>query len=163
MLPSDMLVDAMEALLDQLDTAIEGERTMDQQINFDEDTYTITGGPLKPHEYVVIRREMTAADTAWVQNHATKTAGTAKKPEIQITPGDADLALMQRMIVSWSRTKEDKATGQQVPIPFTPDTIGKMSDRLMNFIKAWINHFNPDTEEIDADFLPNAKGTSETN
>jgi len=129
----------------------------------DLDTYTITGGPLKPHEYIRIKREMTAADSAWIQNHAARTVGSAKNPQIQFTPGDVTLATMQRMIVGWNRTREDHATGQQVPIPCTPENIGKMSERLTSFVQKWINHFNPDTEEVDQDFLPGAAASSTAN
>lgn len=134
-----------------------------EDMQFDDETYTITGGPLRPHEYVIVKSEMTAADKAWITNRSARTGGNAKNPKVDLTIGDVDLATLERMIVAWNRTKEDKSTGKQVPIPLTVDNIGKMSERLSTFVKKWIDYLNPDTEELDKDFLPPANGTSKTN
>lgn len=129
----------------------------------DEDTYTITGGPLAPHEYVIIKAEMSAADRAWIMNHASKVVGSQKNPQMDLTPGDVNLAMLKRMIVAWHRTKTDKQSGQQAPIPLTEQAIERMSDRLASFVIAVINRLNPDTEEEDAAFLPSVNGSSGTN
>lgn len=126
----------------------------------DEDTYTITGGPLAPHEYIIIKAEMSAADRAWVMNHASTIVGSQKNPQMDLTPGDVNLALLKRMIVGWHRTKTDKASGQQTPIPLSEQAIERMSDRLSAFVIAVINDLNPDTEEADKAFLPSARGSS---
>lgn len=127
-----------------------------------EDTYTITGGPLRPHEYIVVRREMTAADEAWVQNRAAKVSGDKNNPLIQLTIGDVDLALLKRMIVSWNRTRAGE-DGKQHPIEFSDAEVEKLPRKVSKFVKAVINDLNPEDEEDFSAFLPGAAASSETN
>jgi hypothetical protein len=105
---------------------------------------------------------MSAADRAWIMNHASTVTGSQKNPQMDLTPGNVNLALLKRMIVAWHRTKLDKQSGQQVPIPLSEQTIERMSDRLSAFVIAVINDLNPDTEEQDKAFLPSARGSSGT-
>jgi hypothetical protein len=124
-----------------------------------EDTYTITGGPLKPHEYVVIRREMTAGDEAWIQNHASKLTGDRKNPQLQLTVGDVRLAALKRMITAWHLTRAD-STGQQAPIALSEQAIENLPRRISSFINKVIDELNPEDEESDEDFTHAANGSS---
>ena len=124
-----------------------------------EDTYTITGGPLKPHEYVVIKREMSAGDEAWIQNHASKLTGDKKNPQLQLTVGDVRLAALKRMITAWHLTKTD-STGQQVPIALSEQAIENLPRRISSFINKVIDELNPEDEESDEDFTHAANGSS---
>jgi hypothetical protein len=125
-----------------------------------EDMYTITGGPLKPHEYVVIKREMSAGDEAWIQNHATSIGGTKKNPQVQLTIGDVKLATLKRMIVSWNITKGD-SSGQQVPVPLSDQAIENLPRRVSSFINQKIDELNPEDEEDAGAFTSGAGATSE--
>jgi hypothetical protein len=127
-----------------------------------EDTYTITGGPLKPHEYVIIKREMTAADEAAIQNSSARVGGDKKNPQMELTIGNVDLALLKRMIVSWNLTRTGD-TGQQEPIVKSDEEIGKLPRKVFKYIKAVINDLNPEDEEDYSAFLPSAKSSFETN
>lgn len=130
----------------------------------DENTYTITGGPLKPHEYIVIKREITAGDEAWVQNHGATLSGTKKNPQIQMTIGDVQLALLKRMIVRWGLTRT--VTGpdgveREMPIEFSEREIENLPRRLSAYIHKVIDKLNPEEDEDDEDFTPAANGHSE--
>jgi hypothetical protein len=125
-----------------------------------EDTYTITGGPLKPHEYVVIKREMSAGDEAWIQNHASKLTGDRKNPQLQLTVGDVRLAALKRMIVMWNLTKIDPVDGKQTPIALSEQAIENLPRRISSFINKVIDELNPDDEESDEDFTHAANGSS---
>ena len=124
-----------------------------------EDTYTITGGPLKPHEYVVIKREISAGDEAWIQNHASKLTGDRKNPQLQLTVGDVRLAALKRMITAWHLTKTD-STGQQVPIALSEQAIENLPRRVSSYINKVIDELNPEDEESDEDFTHAANGSS---
>ena len=128
-----------------------------------ENTYTITGGPLKPHEYVIVKREMSAGDEAWIQNHSATMTGSQKNPKMKITIGDIKLATLKRMIVAWHLTREDDNSGQQVPIPLSEAAVEDMPRRISTYIANVIDKLNPDEEESDEDFLPGANGSSTGN
>lgn len=129
----------------------------------DEETYTITGGPLKPHEYIIVRREMTAADEAWIQNHSASVTGDKKNPQIQLTIGDVRLATLKRMILSWHITRTEPVDGQQHLIPLSDHAVENLPRRVSAFVLKVIDKLNPDEEENDEAFLPGANGSSETN
>lgn len=162
---ADDFADAVESLLDDMDTFIDQldrKRTTNM-----EDTYTINGSsnpksPLRAHEYIVIKRTMTAADEAWIQNRASRVSGDKKKPEIQLTIGDVDLALLKRMIVRWNLTKEG-SDGKQHPIDLSDKAIEELPRRIAKFVKAVINDLNPEEDEEFDDFLPSAVASSATN
>lgn len=141
---------------------------MEQQ---DEDLYSITGGPLKPHEYVLIKPIITAGDEAWIQNHSAKMRGKNKKDtEIVLTIGDVELALLQRMIKGWSLTKPGTHphTGEPttVPIPFSMQAIEELPRKISKYIYKKINELNPDEEEEEEEkkaFLTAVVDSSEDN
>lgn len=136
----------------------------------DEDTFVITGKPFRNHEYVTIKRVLTAGDEAWVQNHSVSLSGDKKNPQMQMTIGDVRLAMLKRMIVTWSLTRTVRGhdgSERQEPIPCTHAEIEKLPKRLSDAIHEHINRLNSDEEEeSDENFLPAANGhlpeTSET-
>jgi hypothetical protein len=129
----------------------------------EEDLYTITGGPLKPHEYIQIKRTVTAADEAWVQNHGTTMGGTKKNPKVEMTIGDVRLALLKRMIVRWQLTKPIQGhdgSETQVQIEFSEQAIENLPRRISAYIHKTIDDLNPEDEEDETDFTPAANGHS---
>ena len=132
--------------------------------NSDIDLISITGGPLKPHEYVLVQREITAGDEAWIQNHSARSNGTDK--QIVFTIGDVQLATCQRLIKGWSLTKEVTRTDgvkSVISIPFSIQAIEKLPRTIYRYILKEIARLNPEeTEgEADADFLTVAVDSSE--
>lgn len=126
-------------------------------------THTITGGPLKSHEYIVVKREMNAGDEAWIQNHSMKLGGSKKNPRPEFTIGDIKLATLKRMIVSWNLTTEDENSGQQVPIPLCDQAVEGLPRRISAYVNRIIDELNPDEEEeSDEDFPHGANGSSTT-
>ena len=127
-----------------------------------DDSYTITGKPLKPHEWIRIKRYMTAGDDAWVKNHLINYTGDKRNPVPQITLGDSQLAVLKRMIITWGLTRKVIATNgavSEVAIPCTHEEIEKLPARLSNYIHEVINRLDDgDEEESDENFLPAANG-----
>jgi len=131
----------------------------------DDNTYTITGGPLKAHEYVVVKREMTAADEAWIQNHSATMVGHKKNARVQLTVGDIKLAALKRMIVRWqlTRTQVSPIDGseKQEPIALCEQAIEDLPRRISAYINKKIDELNPeDEDEDDEDFSHAANGHS---
>lgn len=130
----------------------------------DDNVYTITGGPLKPHEYVVVRREMTAADEAWIQNHSATMAGTKKNPKVELTIGDIKLATLKRMILSWRLTRTVKSpidgSEREVDIELSDQAIEQLPRRISAFLNKQIDKLNPEDEEDDEAFTTAANGRS---
>lgn len=124
-----------------------------------EDTYTITGGPLKPHEYVVIKREISAGDEAWIQNHSATLTGPKKNPRPELTVGNVGLALLKRMIVRWHLTREGEG-GKQEMITLSEQEVENLPRRIAAYITKVIDQLNPDDEEDDEDFMHAANGSS---
>jgi hypothetical protein len=123
----------------------------------------ITGGPLKPHEYVVIRRTITGEDEAEIQNHTAKIGGSKKNPQIKLTLGDVKLALVAQMVEDWQLTETIEGPNgeeREVAIPYSPLAVKKLDRRILRYIEKKINEFNPDDEEDDEAFLPDAPGSS---
>lgn len=136
--------------------------TMEQ----DDDLYSITGGPLKPHEYVLIKPIITAGDDAWIQNHSAKMRGKDKDAEIVLTIGEVQLAMLKRMIKGWNLTKTKKHphTGEPMitPIPFSVQAIEELPRTISQYVYKKINELNPDEdEEEQAAFLPSVVDSSE--
>jgi hypothetical protein len=125
-----------------------------------ENTHTITGRPLRDHEYVIVKREMSAGDEAWIQNHSATMIGGTKNPQMKLTIGDIKLATLKRMIVAWNLTREDDNSGQQVPIPLSDMAVEALPRRISTYINKVIDQLNPDEEESDEDFLHAANGSS---
>lgn len=128
-----------------------------------EDTYQINGKPLKPHEYVIVRRVMTAADAAYVQNQSVLIDMSDKKnPQVQMVTGNARLATVKRMVVRWNLTRTVRGPdGQetQVPIELSEEAIERLPRRIFDFIHEQIDVLNGEDEE-EADFSPAANGHS---
>jgi hypothetical protein len=138
---------------------------IENNIMEDDHTFTITGGPLKPHEYITVKREMSAADDAWIQNHATSVGGTKKKPEVQLTIGDIKLAALKRMIVRWQLTRSIKApdgSEMTIAIELTDQAIEDLPRRISAYVNRKIDELNPEDED-DEDFLTDAGASSEEN
>lgn len=130
----------------------------------DEDLVSITGGPLRPHEYVLVVSEMTAADEAWIQNHSAKTSGQGQDMQITLMLGDVQLATLKRVVKGWNLTKTTKHPDggeYEAPIPFTVANIEKLPRRIYRYILKKYNELNPDEEESDEDFLPVVVDSSE--
>lgn len=129
----------------------------------DNNTYTITGGPLKPHEYVVIKRTMNAGDEAWIQNHGTTISGSKKNPQIELTLGSVRLAALKRMIVRWQLTKTVKSpiddSETQVSIELSDQAIEELDRRISSHINKVIDRLNPEDEEDDEAFTHAANGS----
>lgn len=131
-----------------------------------EDPIAITGGPLQPHEFVLIKSDMTAADEAWIQNHAARSKGKGADTEIVFTIGEVQLATAKRMVKGWNLTKKTtnpitKETYES-PIPFNEQAINELPRRVYKFILRKIDEMNPDDEEgkTDEDFLPSVVDSS---
>jgi hypothetical protein len=115
-------------------------------------------GVFKQGEYILIKREMSTGDDAWIQNHAVKTSGKGKNAEINITVGDVKLATLHRMIRGWNlfATQPDGHGGmKEVPIPYSRDNIQHLRRRLTAFVLAEIDRLNPEDDEGEQkSFLP---------
>ena len=116
-----------------------------------EDTslYTITGGPLKEGEFVVVKAEMTAADEAWIQDHAATMKGKGRKAKVDVTIGQVKLATLKRLIVNWQLYKVVKIGDEekQLPILFSQEAIDNLPQRISGYINKKIDDLNPDWEE----------------
>lgn len=123
----------------------------------------ITGGPLKPHEYILVKADMNAGDDRWIQNHAAKSNGQGKDASIQLTIGDVRMATAKRMVVGWNLTREvlNPVTGERntVQVAFSPDAIEELPGRIYRFLLKKIDELNPDDEDDD-DFLTGAGNSS---
>lgn len=129
-----------------------------------ENLYTITGGPLKPHEWIRVKRVMTAADEAWIQNHSIAPVSNKKDAQIQMTIGEVRLATLKRMIVDWYLTRKVVATNgavSQTPIQLSEQAIENLPVKISNYVHEVLNRLDDEEEgESDADFLPAADGHS---
>jgi hypothetical protein len=116
----------------------------------DDSTYTITGGPLKEGEYVIVKAEMTAADEAWIQDHAATMVGKGRKAHVDVTIGQIKLATLKRMILNWQlfrvvKNHEDQEV--KIPILYSLEAINNLPQRISGFINRKIDDLNPDWEE----------------
>ena len=126
--------------------------------------HQIDGGPLRPHEFVLIQPELTAADEAWIQNHGAKLSGDKKDPQITLTLGDVQLSTLKRVIKGWNLTKTVKqpdGSTQEVPFPFSVQNIEKLPSRIYKYVLKKFDELNPDEEEDDESFLPVVVDSSE--
>lgn len=133
----------------------------------EEELTPITGGPLKPHEYVLVKSELTAGDEAWIQNHSAKVSGDPKNPQITLTIGDVQLATLKRVIKGWNLTRtvqRGEGVSAEVPIPFSTEAIEQLPVRIYKYVLKEYNKLNPDDEEeSEADFLLAVVDSSEEN
>src|SRR5258708_2973347 len=124
-----------------------------------EDTYTITGGPLKPHEYVVIKREISAGDEAWIQNHGATLTGPKKNPRAELTAGHGGAGPLKRMIVRRDIPKEGDNGPAEVIAP-SEQAVENLPRRISAYITKVIDKLNPEDEEDEEDFTHAANGSS---
>lgn len=133
---------------------------------FEDDSVTLTGGPLKPHEWVRVKSYISAEDDAWIQNHSAQLGGPKNNRQLVMTIGDVRLALLRRMIITWQLTRTlhgpDGQTSE-VQIPCTAQEIGRLPRTIANYIRKKIDELNPDEEEDEQDFLHDAGEPSEGN
>jgi len=133
----------------------------------DEELVSITGGPLRPHEYILVIPELTAGDEAWIQNHSAKMIGDRANPrdvEITLTLGDVQLATLKRVIRGWNITRTRKlpdGTMTEVPLPFSTANVEKLPKRVYQYALRKFAEMNPDEEESEEDFLPVVEVSSE--
>jgi len=123
----------------------------------DDSLYTITGGPLKPNEWVAVKAEMTAADEAWIQDHTARMKGKGRKARINVTIGQIKLATLKRMIVNWQLfriIKDHEGQEKEIPIAFSAEAIDNLPLRISGFINQRLDDLNPDweDEEDEEDF-----------
>jgi hypothetical protein len=96
---------------------------------------SITGGPMKPHEYVLVKRKLKAVDARYIQNHSTKARKSGENPEdieIVMTLGDSQFATLCRAIRGWNLTQTIEIDGQlrEQPIPFIPEQLEQCIEEL---------------------------------
>ncbi len=134
-----------------------------------EDLVSITGGPLKPHEYVLVKPYINAGDKAWIQNHSAKSRGQGKDVELVLTIGEVQLATAKRMVKGWNLTRTITSpidgTKTEVAIPFSTHAIEELRRPLYRYILKKIAELNEEDEdeEGDDDFLPAVVDSSEDN
>lgn len=131
---------------------------------FQDDLVSITGGPLRPHEYVQVLAEMTAADEQWIQNHSARVSGNdPRNPQVTLTIGDVQMATMKRVIRGWnltqSRRRPDGGT-EEVPIPFSTQNIERLPRRIYRYVLKKYDEMHPEEEESETDFLDGASASS---
>lgn len=122
----------------------------------------------RPHEWVLIRTEMSTEDNIIIQNRSAKMAGVKggqKSVDITLTIGDTMLATIERMIVGWNLTKTvygPDGQGHDMPIPYSTSAVRKLPKRITDFVYKKINEYNPDEEEEEQErFLPSVVDASE--
>lgn len=118
----------------------------------------------RPHEWVLIRTEMTTEDSVVIQNKLAKMGAVkqGQKTEIAMTLGDSILATLERMIVGWNLTKtvyDPTGAARDMPIPYSTSAVRKLPKRITDFVLKKINEYNPDPDEEEIeDFLPGSNG-----
>jgi hypothetical protein len=126
-------------------------------------THIISGGPLKAHEYIEIKKEMSAADDADITNAASEMGGTRRNPKVHLTVGNVKLAALKVMIVNWNLTEtvESPIDGsvQEKPIPLSDQAIEELPRRISAYVNKVIDDLNPEDED-DEDFTNAANGSS---
>lgn len=130
----------------------------------DEFLHQITGGPLRPHEYVLVQPELTAADEQWIQNHLARVPSggadggrAAKDMLITLNLGDVQMATMKRAIRGWNLTlprKQQDGSTIEVPLPFSTENIARLPSRIYRYLVAEYAKLHPDEEEEEEAFLP---------
>jgi len=99
------------------------------------DLQSITGGPMKPHEYILVKRRLNAGDTRYIQNRSTKARQSGDNPEdieIVMTLGDSQLATAYRAIKGWNLTRTIMVGNEEreVGIPFKPEMLEQCIEEL---------------------------------
>lgn len=135
---------------------------------YDEDPITLSHEThpkvFKPHEWVQIRGEMTAADTIAIQNKLSRVSGRGKDVQVHMHLGDVAMATVQRMILGWNITKTIKRGGKstEVAIEYSVNNVPNLRKAVFDLINAEINRLNePEGEDEQEDFTSGASGHTE--
>lgn len=139
----------------------------------DNDLISITGGPLRQHEYVLVKSYQTAGDVRYIQNRNAKTRMTpgTKDVEVVMTLGDIQFATFQRMVRGWNLFRRIKVEGveREIPIPFIQEKleacIDSLDSKVYNYILRRMNEIYGDAEDSESDenFQPAVIDSSEDN
>lgn len=129
------------------------------------DTTAITGGPLKAHEYILVKSEMDAGDERWIHNHAAKQKKSGNDTEMVITIGDIQFATLQRMVRGWNVSKRKvRSDGTVVDeeIPYGTQYIERLPRSIYRYALKKLDEMNPNDEEAetDEDFLTGVTDSS---
>ncbi len=104
----------------------------------------------EPHEQILLKGSVTVADQEYVSNHYVK---TSKKGDMETTAGTGRYALLDRMIMDWSLSRN----GTRVPV--TPASIRQLPANYSNpILEALDKMAAAMTEEEQEDFLDSANG-----
>jgi hypothetical protein len=107
----------------------------------------------EPHEQVMLRGNVTVADQKYITNEYLK---STKGGDAQMRAGDGRYALLNRMIISWSFTRN----GQQIPL--TPANIDRLPANYSNPILERLDKLaSAMNEQEQQDFLTSANGHTE--
>lgn len=105
------------------------------------------------HEQVLLKGTITVADQKYISNEYLK---SSKNGDMQMQAGNGRYALLNRMIVNWSFTRN----GTQIPL--TPANIDRLPANYSNPILERLDQLSATmTEEEQEDFLLSANGHSE--
>lgn len=136
-----------------------------------EDLTSITGGPLKPHEYVLVKSRQTAGDVRYIQNHSAKTRRGTNNDDMEVvmTLGDTQFATFQRMVKGWNLTRAVPIDGikKDIPIPFMPDRLEQCIESLDGKVYTYVLqkmqelYGTGEDSESDANFQPAVVDSSE--
>ena len=113
----------------------------------------------KPGQYAVIRIEMTAGDDIAIKNSLAEVKGRGKAATMKMLLGDAQLATMKSMIVSWGgisrRMADPQGNIKEVAVPYAPENVRLLPKPIWDYVYNKINELNPDMEEEEQTaFLP---------
>lgn len=105
------------------------------------------------HEQIVIRGTFTVSDQEQMENSSSTLEGKGKKRDLKVRTGSARRVLLERMIVSWTLTKN----GQIMPV--TPENIGLLPANYRKpVLEACDEIAKTMDEDEQEDFLPSANG-----
>lgn len=138
------------------------------------DLQSITGGPMKPHEYVLVKRKLKAGDTRFIQNRGAKMRpdlNNPKNPEIVLMQGDAQFAMLLRAIKGWNLTETIQVGEKEVerPVPFIQEKLEQqledMDQDLYTYLLEQVNELYAPKEasESNANFQLAVVDSSEGN
>jgi hypothetical protein len=127
---------------------------------YDEDPITLNHEThpkvFKAHEWVQIKREMTAADSIAIQNKLSRVTGSGKDTQVHMNLGD--------MVLGWNLSKTVVHSGKSTeePIPFSTQNVPHLRKAVFDLLNTEINRLNQaESEEEQEDFLSDANGHSE--
>jgi hypothetical protein len=102
------------------------------------------------HEQVILKGSMDVSDQKYTAN---KMGRMGKDSQMEVLMGEGRYALLERMIISWTFTKNGH------PMPLSSSSIGRLPSSYSTPILNVIDEINTGmTEEEQEDFLPSANG-----